>query len=251
MGVQGDWGAALGAATTPVLAAWVGAVIGAVGAGGRRALTVWVVHFAAGAFLALAVAHLLPEAAAGLRWPGALLSAGLGLGVCWLLTRWAGGFCPACSLEDAGPIATQLQLPLLAVITLHSALDGLALTHGAEHARQHLALVSAVVLVHKVPEGLAVAAVARAAGRTALAALLITMAVEACTFLGLAAGTAIGGLGAGFLAGAQGVTAGSFLYLAGLTLAPDRTSPRAVPNLIAAVIGAAVTGAALLLPGAG
>lgn len=247
MGVPvGNLGSALGAAAAPVFAAWVGAVIGALGAGGRRAFTIWVVHFAAGAFLALAVAHLLPEAAEGVQWPAALVTAALGVAACWLLTRWAGGFCPACSLDEADPLPTELRIPLLLVITVHSALDGLALAHGDHAARMEL--LSAVVLVHKIPEGIAIAAVARSTGRSTLSALGITVAVEACTFLGLAIGNAINGLGGGFLSMAQGVTAGSFIYLTGLTLAPDRKSPRAVPNVIAAVIGAGSTIAALLLP---
>ncbi len=245
MGVQaGQLGNALGAAVVPVAAAWIGGLIGALGAGGRRALTVWIVHFAAGAFLALALVHLLPEAADGLRWPGALLSAAAGFGACLLLARWAGGFCPACSLDHTEPLSNQLHLPLLAVVTVHSALDGLALAHSGPVDR--LGLVSAVVLVHKLPEGIAVAAVARAAGSTIASALLITVLVESSTFLGLIAGNWATGLSPGVLAGADGFTAGSFIYLAAITVLGDSHTRRSATNVAFAAVGAVLAGGVLL-----
>lgn len=228
-----EW-AALGMKTgAPVLTAMVGAVAGATGFGTRRTATTIAVNFAAGAFLAVAVLHLLPEAASNAGWLLAVLAAAAGGALCAGLARWAGGFCPACmSGHSAGAAAPneaagldstlQLGIPLVLVLALHSAFDGLALVgSGADHQAD---LVSLAVLIHKLPEGLAIAAVCRSTGMSVAGSLGLTAAVQSCTLLGLLGGLAGGALGGPVLGLGLGVVAGSFLYLAILTFSGERAS---------------------------
>jgi|GEM_PF-109248 Predicted divalent heavy-metal cations transporter len=114
-------------------------------------------------------------------------------------------------------------LLLAAVLTLHSFVDGMALAgaHGGAHHHHHgpeglaatLPMLLAVCL-HKMPEGLALAALLLSAGYAPLRAFLLTAAVEATTLLG-------GALGGMFFAAAPPLwlgaalahVGGSFLYL--------------------------------------
>jgi zinc transporter, ZIP family len=262
-----EWSGLIARAGIPVAAALAGGAVGAAGTGKSRIPASLIVHFAAGAFLAVALIHLLPEAAEGAGWPAALLGAAVGSGFCALLARWAGGFCPAClggkedSRHGAGtlspipsPLGTarvqvweqggrlRLGIPLLVVVSVHSALDGLALVgEGRAHVGD-VDLISMAVLLHKLPEGMAVAAVCRSLGMSAASALVVTAFVEACTFAGLLAGLLIGSIGERALSLGVGVVAGTFLYLVVLTFSRDRDAPYPLADA-----GAAVAGGLLIL----
>jgi zinc transporter ZupT len=226
--MSGEWQVALVRAAFPVAAALVGALVGAYGVVRSRAGTALAVNFAAGAFVGVAVLYLLPEAAREVGISPALLAAGGGGLACALLTRWAGTSCPACDaahgrghepLYHAG-----LGPPLLAVVALHSLLDGLPLASGHHH--HHAEIVSLVVLLHKFPEGMAVAAVCRARGQSAPLALGITAAVQAATFGGAALGALLGEEAAPVFALALAGVAGSFAYLAWLAARGASTASR-------------------------
>lgn len=229
------WPELLLRAVLPVAVALLGGAAGALGTERDRALAMPFVHFAAGAFLAAALLHLLPEAAELGGWPLALAAAACGWAFCSRLSAWAGIGCPACE-HGARPEGTRpllLSRPLLAIVAVHSALDGVALggPHGA-------AEVSLAVLLHKFPEGLAVAAVCRAAGAGVGGALLRTVAVEACTFAGLLAAGALGRAPEGVLGAAVAVVAGSFLYLVALTWRGSRSGGYPASSAWIAVAGA-------------
>lgn len=239
------WNALLPAAVAPVLAGAIGGIIGAVSAGGRRNATAGMISFAAGAFLVLACTHLIPEAAEQIGWAGALVSAVVGYFASSWLAQHTGAFCPACTLthpedhlptDPPDPGDVGLGLPVLIVVALHSILDGLALT--ASHGHHSEELLAAVLLVHKLPEGMVVAAVLRTQGRSLPAAIGLTAAVEAMMLLGLPLGTLFGAGGHASLGAMMGAVGGSFLYLGGLTLSSSLRSHQGGQNAIAAAAGA-------------
>lgn len=239
------WNALLPAAVAPVLAGAVGGIIGAISAGGRRTATAGMISFAAGAFLVLAFTHMIPEAAGEVGWGGAALSALLGCIASSWLARHTGAFCPACTLthpedhlptDPPDPGDVGLGLPVLIVVALHSILDGLALT--AIHGHHSEELLAAVLLVHKLPEGMVVAAVLRTQGRSLPAAIGLTAVVEAMMLLGVPLGSVVGAAGQVALGAMMGAVGGSFLYLAGVTLSSSLRSTTGVRNGVAAAAGA-------------
>jgi len=230
------------AAAAPVVAGMAGGVIGAFGSAGvagKRAI----IGFAAGAFLALAMLHLIPESAVAIGWPFALLAAAAGYGVSLLIARRASGFCPVCSLTGDHDHGTRpepgLGAPLLVVVAVHSALDGLALSGAGQNGHEHTAgLLSLALLLHKLPEGMAVAAVLRSQGYGIARAVTVTALVEGLTLVGVALGVTLLPHGAGLLAALTGGVGGSFVYLSCLTLATLVRQRRS--DLLTAAAGASL-----------
>lgn len=210
-----EWPGMLRAAL-PVTAAVAGGVAGALGAEWRGALVRPMVSFAAGALVAVVLLHLLPESVAELGW-SALLPVLLGGAAAAFLTRRSGAACPACHHGEHPTIASSLSTPMLLMLALHSALDGavLAGTGGGHHASE---VGSLAVLIHKLPEGLVIAALSRASGHSLHRAVLLTLAIQAFTFLGFGGTLALGHIAAPVLSVAMAAVAGSFVYLAALTL---------------------------------
>lgn len=236
-----EWGWLLGRAAVPVAAGCLGGLLGALGADRGRRFTEGIVYFAAGAFLAVASLHLLPESAHAAGWPGALVAASLGWVLCARLANWSGAFCPACVAGLAHATEVRPGLPLLTVVAIHSLLDGVGLATPEESAT---ALFSLAVVLHKLPEGLAIAAVARSGGASRRAAVALTAAVESCTFLGLLLGVALGAHGTVPFGWGLGLVAGSFGYLVALTL-------KGLPESRNPLVSAGVTAAgAILIAGA-
>lgn len=233
----------------PAVAAGVaGGIIGALGARRSSTATDVLVHFAAGAFLGLVFLHLLPESGERAGWGPALIAFVLGWLACFLLTRRSGAACPACAGEPLPSRALPVGGLLVFTVALHSALDGFALSSAGKdpHAAE---LVSLAVLVHKVPEGVAVAALLRGAGRSVAAALLITSLVECMTFAGFGLGlllreqqTLLLGLGLGFVAG-------SFVFFIAITLRHLRQAVHPRLNAVSTAAGVLVVFLAQLTSG--
>lgn len=258
-----EWWQPLGRAGVPVTAALVGGAVGAVGAGRREPATTLMLHFAAGAFLAVAVAYLIPEATRQAGWPVVILAVIAGWALPALAARRTGSACPACATghgdhspaTGSGAAAPEneahssalapvpLGLPLLLVVGLHSLLDGVALAGGAG-GHHEAELLSLAVLAHKVPEGMAIAAICRSGGLNAGKALGVTALVEACTFAGVALALFAGMIGQPLLGAALGVVAGSFLYLVRLSLASIRRGAHPLLSTAAAAAGLLLVAAA-------
>lgn len=212
-----EWPGVLLRAGVPVTAAVVGGVAGAIGAQSRRQLVRPLISFAAGALLAIALLHLLPEAFTHAGWP-ALAAALLGGLLTMWLARLTGAACPACDGHEHRAFAIRLGAPSLLMLALHSILDGAALA-STGHSHHSGEILSVAVIIHKLPEGLAIAALARAAGHSLPRAVLLTMAVQAFTFAGVGAAMALGHVAAPLFGIAMGLVGGSFLYLVSLALA--------------------------------
>jgi zinc transporter ZupT len=233
-----DWPGLLALGGVPVGVAMLGGVIGGVSTLRNRRITGALIHFAAGAFLGVALLHLLPEAAETVGWLPALLAAAGGGLFTALIGRWAGSGCPACEAGPEEAAALRLGTPFFIVVALHSGLDGIPLAGtGSHHTAE---LFSMAVLFHKLPEGMAIAALSRAGGRSLPAALGLTAAIESCTLVGLAFGVVLGLAHGPFLGLGLGAVAGSFLCLVGLSLVGIREATQPLLHAGVAAGGAFV-----------
>lgn len=182
------------------------------------------ISFAAGALCTVAVFDLLPQSAAIFGPSKALLAAVLGYGFFHFINRNVFHLCPACSATHAEINFKALSGTMIAALTLHSFMDGLAVYGGgiAGHAHGHGleaqaspgTLVLIAVAAHKFPEGMALALVARAGGVGRGTAFALAVGLEAATTLaaGFVGAWALGGR-ATLLAAALGFISGGFVFI--------------------------------------
>lgn len=162
---------------------------------------------------------MLPEMAEYFSWPIALAWISGGTVLLALIDRYVYPVCPACSpVHDHDHCSTRLHgfaTPLLAAAALHSALDGWSAVSSQEGTGFGTALAFGIA-AHKIPEGLALGIISRAALASRAAAFAWCTLAQSATLLG--AGMAV--VFAPYL-GAEGlhvllaIAAGSFLYLGG------------------------------------
>jgi zinc transporter ZupT len=149
------------------------------------------ISFSAGALFSAAVFTLLPESFGYIGWIELVLSAVSGYLLFWLISKYFSHVCPACSAshfdEQTTKKFSEIVLTLLTALSIHSLLDGVALTSGIEHDHQNEAVFFAV-LAHKFPEGLALAALMLSAGYLKSKIILYVSLVEALTIVGAVLG---------------------------------------------------------------
>ncbi len=187
--MTGSWSAV--AAATVI--AWSGAVIAAVvrEAGGRimRPLVYLALLF----FGLSAIFDILPQSKRALSWGVLGLAVLAGYGTFWLVGRYVAPVCPACSLRSFDHKHHHAHgtgfVALVVVLTLHTLFDGLGVSAAATVAAAFGARVFAAIAVHKLPEGFALALMLMMSGRSAVMALLWTVAIEAGTLAGALVGT--------------------------------------------------------------
>jgi len=146
------------------------------------------VYAAMGALLAVTAFDILPDAKELLPWPQFLAATASGYLLFWAISRYLYQICPACSIHAFdNPIAErfgQKILLLIIALSLHSAMDGLAVVVGDKIAGHPNLAVLFAVSFHKLPEGLALALLLLGAGYTRRNALLMTFAIESTTEIG-------------------------------------------------------------------
>ncbi len=185
----------------------------------RAALSV-VVAFAAGFMLAVAIVDLLPEAirAGGRAGAGGASAAAVALGaylVVYLAQHVTGGHG---HLHHGGSeITAAASTSAVAGLLLHAFFDGIAIASAFGASARLGVLVFVAILMHKVPEGLAVSSLELAAGASRARATSAAAALGASTLLGVAATGVAEWLTANGLALAAGVT----LYVAASNLVPE------------------------------
>ncbi|HEY7389215.1 MAG TPA: ZIP family metal transporter [Bryobacteraceae bacterium] len=251
----------------PALATAVG--IGAAGLGvwlsslerrkSQKAVPRVVLPFSAGVLLGVALFGLLPELAFEAGWGASLALFGLGYGALLAVDRYVQPVCPTCSHphhhdDPGGGELAGFAVPLVLAAALHSFLDGWSIglvESGPQHAATlglRLAVPLAVTL-HKIPEGIALGGILRAASGTRGHALAGCVAAEGCTILGGALGLLMTpALGTGWILYPLGLTAGWIFYLGFHAVHEEWKHGGAIPAFFPALTGLA--GAAVIQRGA-
>ncbi len=203
-----------------IAAAAVGASIGVLAKRVNHRFLCGLVSFAAGALLSVTVLHIAPESIELAGLTRATASIILGLALFFILGKYLYFICPACSAtapeEEKGFL--RLGILLIAALSIHSTMDGLAISAGMGTSELEVTayLILLAVSYHKIPEGLALASVARLAGMSRLKAFGITILVEMTTAIGALLGIFVVSKASEiFIGSVLGFIGGSFLYIVG------------------------------------
>jgi len=153
------------------------------------------------------------------NWINALAWFSAGYALLLTIDRWVYPVCPACSHpHDHDHCAATLHgfaPPLLIAAALHSALDGWSVSSANGAASLGTPFLAAIA-IHKIPEGLALGVIMRAAIDSRRAALGWCAAAEAATLLGAGSEMVLAPyLGPGVLHALLALAGGTFLYLGG------------------------------------
>lgn len=179
----------------------------------------FLVPFSAGVLLGVALFGLMPELVGEIGWTIALALFASGYLLLILINRYAYRVCPTCSHDhDHNACSTELHgfaAPLIGAAALHSFLDGwsIATVQLAVPLGLRVAVPLAVTL-HKIPEGIALGGILRAAVKSRVSALGWCLAAEGATLAGALGGLAMDPhLGSKWITYPLGVTAGWLFYL--------------------------------------
>lgn len=178
------------------------------------------VPFGGGVLIGVGLFWVLPEIASVLSWPAAVTWIAAGVFLIWLLDRFVYPVCPTCSEpHDHDHCAADLHgfaPPLLVAIALHAALDGWSVA-AAGGAGSHLSTAFVLAIaIHKIPEGIALGVIARAALHSRWQALGWCALAESATLIGAWLETFLAPhVGAQSLHALLALAGGSFLYLGG------------------------------------
>jgi zinc transporter ZupT len=181
------------------------------------------VAFSGGLLMGVSLFWVLPEMASFFNWFNALAWIVAGGCMLWGIDRWVYPVCPACSHpHDHDHCAATLHgfaPPLLIAAALHSALDGWSVSsaNGATSGAAHLAAPFVLAIaIHKIPEGLALGVIMRAAVNSRSSALAWCALAEGATLLGAVSEMMLAPyLGPRVLHALLAVAGGTFLYLGG------------------------------------
>ena len=177
------------------------------------------VPFSGGLLMGVALFWVLPEMAKHFRWINALAWMAAGVAALWAVDRLVYPVCPACS-DPHGHDSCESTLhgfaaPLFLAAAVHSALDGWSVA--AAHQTLTLGTPFLVAIaVHKIPEGLALGVIARAALDSRRSAFGWCVLAESATLAGAAAELVLSPhLGPSGVQALLAVAGGAFLYLGG------------------------------------
>jgi zinc and cadmium transporter len=181
------------------------------------------ISFGGGILVGVALLWVLPEMALFWNWGAALAWTAAGFGVLWITDRYLYPVCPSCSRgHEHDRCETELHgfgPPLLIAASLHAALDGWSVVAADGAAPGSAGLGGAFALavaVHKIPEGIALGVIARAALDTRQSALWWSIGAELATLAGAALEIGLAPyLGPAPLHALLAVAGGAFVYLGG------------------------------------
>ena len=169
--------------------ALAGGVISSLTAVSHRSLC-RLISLAAGTLLGVTLFIIIPECVETLSiWSlGAALASGYA--IFFLVSRYVFHVCPACAASHFDEAAThrfsEIATAMILALGLHSTLDGLALSWGAEAemaGNVDFSLLAAIC-IHKIPEGLALGALLMASGMSRLRTIGWVASVESTTLIG-------------------------------------------------------------------
>ncbi|MBV9505340.1 MAG: ZIP family metal transporter [Acidobacteriia bacterium] len=209
--------------------------------------------FSAGLLLGVALFGLLPELALEAGWKWSLSLFGLGYLALAAFDRYVYPVCPTCSHgHDHSSCMESLHgfaQPLVTAAAIHSFLDGWSVaTAQSAHVGLRVTIPLAVAL-HKIPEGLALGGVLRAAIHSRPAALGWCVLAEGATLVGGALGLALAPqLGTAWILYPLGVASGWIFYLGCHAVHEEWRTRGAAPVFVSILTGLA--GAAVIQRGA-
>jgi zinc transporter ZupT len=234
------------------LAAVAGVFLGLWLSGARRRTRI-VVPFSAGVLLGVVCFGLLPELVGEDGWSRVALLFACGYGLLFLVDRYVAPVCPSCA-HDHDHLACDSLLhgfagPLVSAMAVHSFFDGWAISTAQFAAPVGLRVtVPLAIILHKIPEGIALGAMVRASVRSRAGALLWCVLAESATLLGGAVGLAIAPrLGTAWITYPLGLAAGWLFYLGAHAVHEEWKRHGPVAACATALSGAA--GAAVLQQG--
>jgi len=151
------------------------------------------ISFSAGGLLGAAVFTLIPESLHALNTAEVILGIFSGYLLFWLLTKYYSHVCPACSASHFDERTTEkfseIARALLIALSIHSFLDGVAVsTRGVVENISNTSVFIAI-LTHKLPEGLALASIMFSANYSRNKILIYVFAVEMVTVIGAVTGS--------------------------------------------------------------
>jgi len=178
------------------------------------------ISFSAGALLGAAAFTLIPESYQSLTLLELLIGVASGYLLFWFISKYYAHVCPACAAshfdEQTTKKFSEIVLTLLTALSIHSFMDGIALSTGNTHLSAHHESVFAAITTHKFPEGLALAALMFSSNYTKGKVLLYVFLVELVTIIGALTGLFL--LNEGISTVVMGIVmahvAGGFVYLA-------------------------------------
>ena len=153
------------------------------------------ISFSAGGLLGAAIFALIPESLHSLNTLEVILGILSGYIIFWLLTKYYSHVCPACSAshfdERTAKKFSEIVRALLIALSLHSFLDGVAVSTNDVFENISNASVFIAVLTHKFPEGLALASLMFSANYSRQKILVYVLSVEMITVIGAISGSIV------------------------------------------------------------
>ncbi len=150
------------------------------------------ISFSAGALLGAALFVLVPEASEKLAIIQILIGVLSGYLLFWFISKYFSHICPACSASHFDEKTThkfsEIVLTLITALSIHSLLDGIALSTGNGIHSQNESILAAI-LTHKFPEGLALASLMFSSSYPKQKIILYVTLVESTTIIGSIIGT--------------------------------------------------------------
>jgi len=191
-----------------------------------------------GLLIGIATFWILPEVATNSNWSTALAWLTGGFALLFIVDRYLQPVCSSCSHA----VSTVLLLAAAA----HCFLDGWLIQASLVSGQRQLSAgIIAGILLHKIPEGLALGVMLRSALKSERKALLASAAFQLVTWLGIVAeGYASPWIAPGLVQGLLALTGGGFLFLG--YHAVHRAAPVFGPAF-AGALGAALVGQGLRL----
>jgi len=213
---------------------------------GLNSVDAWsrrLVPFSGGVLIGVSLFWVLPEMADSLTWLLALTWVAAGFAVLWAVDRWVYPVCPSCSQpHDHAECSADLHgfaAPLLIAAAIHSGLDGWSVLAANGSAHLGLPFVLAIAL-HKIPEGLALGVIVRAAMDSRRAALGWCLLAEGGTLAGAALEVLLAPyLGRQILYPLLAVAGGTFLYLGIHAVHGEFRRDGVIPGFLPALAGIA------------
>lgn len=237
----------------PILATLVAVASAAAGVAllGHARHTRMLIPLSGGLLIGVAAFGLIPELVLDIGWLWGVVLVAVGYGLLKGLDRFVFSVCPSCAHDHSHESCAEplhgFAGPLLAATTIHAFVDGwgLVAVQVGTHTAGAGTAFAAALLLHKVPEGLALGTILRASVDREWAAFALCAAVELATVVGGATGLWL--TPANWVSYPLAIAGGTFLFLGVHAVHSDWKRRGARPAFIPALAGAA--GAALLQQG--